>query len=123
MTLYPYLFFTGNCAEAMEFYKSVFGGKLEVMPNPDGNGIMHADLTAEDISFFASDGTRTTPYDVSCISMSLNGKDADRLTECFHKLSEGGTVTSELKVETWGDTFGTVTDKFGIDWMVNISAN
>jgi len=123
MQLYPYLFFTGNCQEAMEFYQTVFGGELKTMPNPDGKGLMHADLSGGDISFMASDGTRTEPYDVCRISMSLTGSDSDKLTAAFNKLAEGGNVDHELKTETWGDTFGSLTDKFGIDWNVNISAN
>lgn len=121
MKLYPYLFFTGNCAEAMEFYQSIFGGELKMVPHPDGKGTMHADLSGGDISFMASDGTRTEPYERSNISLSLNGSDAEKLTETFNKLSEGATDITELKVESWGDTFGQLTDKFGIDWMVNIS--
>jgi PhnB protein len=70
----------------------------------------------------ASDGTRTEPYETSCISLSLNGTDADKITAAFEKLSAGGKVTNPMKVESWGDTFGELTDKFGIDWMVNISA-
>lgn len=83
---------------------------------------MHADLQGEDIHFFACDGTRTTPYETSFITLSLNGSDTEKLTTTFNKLSEGGTITSALKTESWGDIFGMVTDKFGVDWMVNIHA-
>ena len=123
MNLHPYLFFTGNCAEAMEFYHGIFGGELKTLPNPDGKGIMHADLSGGDIEFMASDSDRTEPYDVSYVTLSLSGTDADKITTAFNKLAEGGKITDPLKTETWGDTFGTVTDKFGIDWMVNFSAN
>jgi len=107
----------------MEFYKGIFGGELKVTPNQDGNGVMHADLSGGDISFMASDGTRTTPYETCRITLSLSGTDSEKITNAFNRLGEGGTVESELKTESWGDTFGSVTDKFGIDWMVNISAN
>jgi PhnB protein len=122
MILDSYLFFTGNCQEAMDFYKSVFGGELNVMPNQDGKGVMHALLSGGDIRLMASDGTRTEPYETSQISLSLSGNDADHITEVFNQLAEGGSVTAPLKVEVWGDTYGAVTDKFGIDWMVNIAA-
>ena len=121
MNLHPYLFFTGNCAEAMEFYKIIFGGELKLVPNQDGKGIMHADLSGGDLELLASDGTRTTPYETSSISLALTGSDNEKITGAFHKLSEGGTVTAALKTESWGDTYGSLTDKFGIDWMVNIS--
>jgi len=123
ITLSPYLFFTGNCQEAMEFYKEVFGGELQTSPNPDGKGLMHADLSGGVIDLMASDGTRTTPYEVCRISLSLSGTDTEKLTELFDKLSEGGKDITALKTESWGDVFGSLTDKFGIDWLVNISAS
>lgn len=106
----------------MEFYKDIFDAELTTTPNPNGKGIMHADLTSDEISFFASDGDRTEPYGPSFISMSLTGSDTEKLTTIFNKLSEGGRDIVPLKVESWGDTFGSLTDKFGVDWMVNISA-
>jgi len=126
ITLDPYLFFTGNCKEAMEFYKEVFGGELKVMMNegnPEMAGtVMHAYLSGGDATLMASDGTRKDPYETSFISLSLGGSDAERLTELFNKLADGGKVTSALKTESWGDTFGSLTDKFGVDWQVNISS-
>ena len=126
VTFNPYLFFTGNCKEAMEFYKEVFGGNVEYamfegMPEMDGK-VMHAHLTGGLIEFMASDGMRTEPYGVCSITLSLGGKDTEVLTGLFNKLAEGGKIDSPLKVEAWGDTFGTLTDKFGTDWMVNIAA-
>ncbi len=122
MNLHPYIFCTGNAQETMEFYKEVFGGELKTMPNPNGKGLMHADLKGGDIELMASDGDRTTPYETSRISLSLSGTDKEKLTATFNKLAEGGTIESPLKTESWGDTFGMLTDKFGVDWMVNISA-
>jgi PhnB protein len=122
MYLRPYLFFTGNALEAMTWYHSIFGGTMDTLPNQDGNGLMHADLKGGLVEFMGSDGTRTTPYETSQISMSLHGNDAEVITAVFHKLAEGGTVTQDLQTESWGDTFGQLTDKFGIDWMVNIAA-
>ena len=125
VTLHPYLFFIGNCREAMEFYKSIFGGELEIMENQGelAGTIMHAHLKGGLVSFMASDGTRRTPYEPSFITMSLNGSDSSQLSKVFDLLSEGGTVTYPMKLEVWGDMYGTVTDKFGVDWMVNISAH
>jgi PhnB protein len=53
--------------------------------------------------------------------VSLSGDDADDLRRYFAKLSEGGTVTVALEKQMWGDEFGMCTDRFGINWMVNIS--
>ena len=126
VALNPYLFFTGDCKQAMEFYQSVFGGSLEIVTfadygqteNPDN--IMHANLKGGLVEFMGSDGTRTTPYDISRISMALGGSDAAAMTEAFNKLSEGGKVDQALGPAPWGGQFGMCTDKFGIDWMVNI---
>lgn len=121
ITINPYLFFTGNCKEAMEFYKGVFGGELDLTPNEDQT-MMHAQLSGGVISLMACDGDRRTPYEKSYVSLSLNGSDTEKLTALFNQLAEGGEITSGLKQEVWGDTFGTLTDKFSVDWMVNISA-
>ncbi len=123
MTLIPYLFFIGNCEEAMNYYHGIFGGKLKTVPNEGGQGLMHADLSGGDICFMASDGTRTTPYETSYVTLSLNGTDSEKITGAFTKLSEGGIVTHPLQPMPWGDTHGALTDKYGVDWMVNIAAN
>jgi PhnB protein len=124
VNLDPYIFFPGNCKEAMDFYQSIFGGELMISPMPgDEAKVMHADLKGGVISFMASDSDRTEPYPTSSITLSISGTDSEKITELFNKLADGGKITSPLKVESWGDTFGGVTDKFGTDWMVNIGAN
>ena len=130
--LNPYLNFNGTCQEAMEFYKSVFGGKLEMTNYLDGGMsqsaddekfIMHAMLEAENgITFMASDGKSNASSDTEAsIQMSLSGDNTDELSGYFNKLSSGGTITEPLVEAPWGDTFGMLTDKFGINWMVNIA--
>jgi PhnB protein len=130
--LNPYLRFKDNTREAMEFYKSVFGGELTLntfgesgasqTPSED-NLIMHAMLEADNgIIFMASDTPTGMEYvSGSSISMSLSGDNEAELTAYFEKLSTGGTVAEPLVKAPWGDTFGMFTDKFGIDWMVNIA--
>jgi PhnB protein len=130
--LNAYLSFGGNCQEAMEFYKSVFGGKLEMTNYLDGGMsqsaddeklIMHAMFEADNgITFMASDGRSTTDAELEpMIQLSLSGDDSDELTSYFNKLAENGTVREPLVQAPWGDTFGMLTDQFGIQWMVNIS--
>ena len=92
------------------------------MPNADGKGLMHAHLKGGDVVLMASDGDRATPYETSRITLSLSGTDGEKITSSFNALAEGGEITSPLKTESWGDTFGMLTDKFGIDWTVNISS-
>lgn len=131
MILEVYLYFTGNCREAMEFYREVFGGELFIQTHGEALGdaagdrkdkVMHASLRADGIHFMASDSDRKEPFGDSFVSLSLSGSDDKEIRTIFDKLSQGGKVASELKKEFWGDIFGSVTDKFGVDWMVNIVA-
>lgn len=130
IVLNPYLFFQGNCQEAMEFYKSIFGGDLTMQtyegapidtpPGMEGK-VMHAGLSGGEVDIMASDTTNASPK-AAKVCLSLSGDDAEKLTTLFNRLSEDVEVEYPLKKEFWGDTFGSVTDKFGIEWMVNISA-
>ncbi len=130
ITLDAYIFFDGDCRAAMEFYKGVFGGELDLrtyadMPGSDEankDKIMHAVLKSDDLHFMASDGREGQVSRGSKIELTLSGDDAARLQKIFEGLSEGGKVKYKLEKQFWGDTFGTLTDKYGIDWQVNISA-
>jgi PhnB protein len=130
--LNPYISFKDNAREAMEFYKSVFGGKLDMTTFKDGgappdpsqeNNIMHAMLEADNgIVFMAADTPNGMTYqEGSSISMSLSGDNEEELRGYWDKLSEGSTPGMPLEKAPWGDTFGMLTDKFGIHWMVNIT--
>lgn len=133
VTLNPYIYFKGQCREAMEFYKSVFGGDLNVMSYEDmpddtpgleeidKSWLMHASLNGGDAALMASDTLQASPK-AAKIDLSLGGTNEARLREIFEKLSEGGTVNTELRKEFWGDTFGSLTDKFGVTWMMNITS-
>jgi PhnB protein len=131
--LNPYLNFKNDAREAMQFYKSVFGGTLNLQtfkdlhasqdPSEDDK-IMHSVLEADGITFMASDTPDRMEYQPghTNFGMSLQGEDAAELSGYFKKLSAGGAVTMPLEKAAWGDTFGMVTDKFGISWLVNITA-
>jgi PhnB protein len=131
--LNPYLGFKDNARDAMEFYKSVFGGTLELhtfkeyhsSEDPrDDNKIMHSMLETENgMLLMASDMPDSMEYKIgSNISISLSGDNEAELTEYFEQLSKEGTITMPLMKAPWGDSFGMCSDKFGISWMVNISA-
>ncbi|MDB5166401.1 MAG: hypothetical protein JWM37_473 [Candidatus Saccharibacteria bacterium] len=132
--LNPYIGFRDNAREALEFYKEVFGGKLTLNTfgdlgathDPsDVDKIMHGMLETESgLVLMGSD----TPADMNFaaganISISLSGDDEAELSGYYKKLSDGGTVTMPLTKASWGDTFGMVTDRFGIGWLVNITAS
>jgi PhnB protein len=132
-TLNPYLGFRGNAREAMEFYQSVFGGALTVSTfaefqaasEPEENDlIMHAQLTTDGgLVLMGSDTPNRMDYNVGdTIAISLSGDDNDELTGYYDALIEGGTVLQPLTKATWGDSFGMFIDRFGVRWLVNISA-
>jgi PhnB protein len=130
--LNPYLSFKDNTREAMEFYRTVFGGKLELStfkdfhasqdPSED-NMIMHSVLEADNgITFMASDTPSRMEYRAGTnMSMSLSGDNEAELKAYFEKLSVGGMVTMPLEKAIWGDSFGMCTDKYGVQWLVNIA--
>ena len=136
--LNPYLFFGGDCREAMEFYKTIFGGELTISTFGDGPAeahqdpaanteaikpkVMHAKLAGE-VTILASDnphGTSASSNDK--FSLSLEGSDEAKLTDYFNKLSKNGNITAPLIKQFWGDTFGMLTDQFQVNWMVNVTS-
>ncbi len=130
--LNPYLNFRDNTREAMEFYKTVFGGKVTMStfkefhasqdPSED-NLIMHSVLEADNgITFMASDTPNRMEHRVGTnFSMSLSGDNEAELSTYFEKLAASGKVTMPLQKAIWGDSFGMLTDKFGVQWLVNIT--
>ena len=129
--LNPYLSFTDNARQAMEFYEGVFAGTLTLntfgefgaQDTPEADKIMHAQLeTDAGLTLMGADtppGMEHNPGNT--ITVSLSGDDGDELRGYWEKLSEGGTVTMPLEKQMWGDEFGMCVDKFGVPWMVNIS--
>ena len=125
----PYLFFKGKAREAMEFYKNIFGGELSMQTyaeagqgRPEGmtdDMLMHARLSSEEIDILSSDTAAASP-EAKKITLTIEGDDESRLTQIFEKLSEGGRIISPLKKEFWGDIYGSLTDRFGIEWMIDI---
>ncbi len=129
--LNPYLNFKDTTAQAMEFYKSVFGGKLDMQSFKDFHAsqepsedekIMHAVLITDNgMTIMAADTPKSMEFKPgSNFSISLSGDDESELRSYFVKLAEGGTVTMPLEKAAWGDIFGMCVDKFGTSWLVNI---
>jgi len=130
--LNPYIGFDNNAREAMEFYQQVFGGTLELHTFKEYNAsqdpseddkIMHGVLqSGAGITLMGSDTPNSMAHKSgSSISLSLNGDNLGTLQEYFDRLSKDGTVTMPLMKAPWGDSFGMCTDKFGVNWMVNVA--
>jgi PhnB protein len=129
--LNPYLSFDDTAADAMEFYRSVFGGELQVnrfrdMPMPgiddsDADKVMHAMLAVSDSVTIMGADTPSSMERSANGTVSLSGDDDATLRAWWGGLSEGATVTMPLEVAPWGDAFGQLTDRFGVAWMFNIA--
>jgi PhnB protein len=130
-----YLNFRGTARDALDFYRSVFGGELNVMTFKDqgmpvgddeGDLVMHGQLEIDGEPFImASDVPSHMEYrpGENTFSVSLSGDDEAVLTRWFTGLSDGATVTQPLEKAPWGDSFGMLKDRFGVSWLVNISGS
>jgi PhnB protein len=127
----PYINFQGHAREALEFYHEALGGDITLMA-ADSNGslgqagpedsIMHGAVMSDGLLIMGSDGHPDYPPTLGDnVAIALSGSDRERLTLAFDKLSADGIVKQPLKTESWGDLHGYFIDKFGINWMVNIS--
>ena len=128
----PYLFFDGRCEEAIEFYKSALGAKVDMLmrfkDNPDpqpgmcppgsDDKVMHAALRIGDAVVMASDGMAGGKPEFKGFSLSVNAADAAEADRLFAALGKGGSVTMPLGKTFFSPRFGMVTDKFGVGWMV-----
>ena len=125
--LNPYLTFGSNAREAMEWYKNVFGGELNLQTFKEANAaptpeleelIMHGELvTADGMTLMGSDDPEGKSYPAS---VAISGEDESVLRGYWDKLADGATILAPFETAPWGDTFGMLTDKFGIRWMINV---
>jgi len=128
----PYLFFDGNCAEAMRFYERLLGGKIEAMmthaespapaQSPPGmsDRIMHARLNVGGRILMASDSMVGKPIGGSKgFSLSLSYATTGEAKKIFDALAEGGRVTMPMQESFWAKAFGMLVDRYGTAWMVN----
>jgi PhnB protein len=130
--LNAYLFFPGNTEQAIAFYQQVFGGQVTITRRGDvdptatseqeKNQVINALLIGGDITLRASDREDASADPQTRIELSLIGTDDARLRALFDGLADGGTVVTKLERQFWGDIFGSVIDKYGIGWQVNIGA-
>ena len=126
-----YLFFNGNCAQAMPFYERALGGKLEMMmtygqsPQPEhcpagsAERIMHSRLVIDGRALMASDVPQGHSHTgINGFALSLNYSTADEARRVFKALADGGSVTMPMDKTFWAEAYGMLTDRFGTPWMV-----
>ena len=125
----PYIAFKGNCREAIDFYKEALGaeelfsqtyGESPMSDMGPADNIMHATIKVGDTHIMMCDDPRpdvaATP---SNISLAVGLDDTTKAKTVFNKLADGGNVTMPIDKTFWAEAFGMLTDKFGINWMVN----
>jgi len=132
--LNPYLSFRDDAREAMEFYRSVFGGELTISTFGDFGAsddpsekdkVMHSQLESPGgLVLMGADTPNSMDFTSGGnVSVSLSGDDEAGLTGYWQKLSDGGTVQEPLSKAPWGDSFGMCVDRFGVGWLVNIAGS
>ena len=130
-----YLSFSGNCLEAMNFYKECLGGELsfqtigesplsEKMPKKMKDCILHATLTKGLLVLMASDMVGENGLiKGNNVSLSLHCNSEEEIKKFYEKLSAGGIKNHPLEVSFWGALFGDITDKFGNHWILHFNKN
>ena len=128
-----YLAFNGNCAEAMRFYESALGGKLEVLmsgaespmaeqiPKASAHRILHARLVLPGGgTIFAGDCPEHVPYEgIKGVSITVDYATTDEAEKVFAALASGGQVSMPMQAAFWAKRWGMLVDKFGTPWIVN----
>lgn len=132
MAVEVYLIFNGNCREAVTFYEQVFNtDKAEIMtfgdspsdpsyplPEEAKNLVMHTRLSILGSTVMFSDTFPGSPFTIgNNVTLAVVTDDEAQLRQAFEKLKEGGKVTMELQETFWSKCYGSLTDKFGIEWQ------
>jgi PhnB protein len=132
----PYLFFGGRCEEALEFYRTALGARVDMLmlykdspePPPPGmlqpgfeNKVMHAEFSVGGTTMMASDGC-TEGLSFSGFSLALTVPTEAEADRAFAALANGGQIQMELTKTFWSPRFGMLTDRFGVGWMISVEA-
>lgn len=133
MELNPYIAFKGNCREAIEFYKHALGaevlftqtvGESPMSDMGPAENIMHCSIKIGESMVMLCDDMRPDGGGGGVnISLAIGLNDTARAKVLFDNLAQGGTVVMPLDKTYWAEAFGVVTDKFGVQWMVNCDSS
>ena len=130
MSVHPYLFFSGDCAEAFTRYQEVFGGDLQIMthadlpegaepmPGAEPHHVMHASLTIGDGLLMGSDDPTGDGGPKVGVAVTYTAPDEQVAKQTFEALADGGNVTMPFAPTFWSRGFGACNDRFGVPWMV-----
>ncbi len=131
MQVQPYMFFDGRCEEALQYYSKHLDAKVEMLmrykesPEPPmpghqvpGDKVMHAAFRIGETQVLASDGFASGKPKFEGIALSISARDDAHAKRIFGALADGGSVTQPLMKTFFASSFGMVSDKFGVHWMV-----
>ena len=131
MTITPYLFLSGNCAEAFNRYHEIFGGDLEVMthadlppdaepmPGAEPHHVMHAALTFDGGTIYGSDDPTGDDGPKTGVAITYTAPDEATARKVFEALADGGRIDMEFEATFFSKGFGACNDQFGVPWMVD----
>lgn len=130
MKVLPYLAFSGECQEAINFYAKCLNAEVTKrisfedakmdIPTSYRSKLQHAEVKGKGVHFFAYDAAPDTPLNNgNKIHMSVDVNDAKEAEKIFNELSSGGQINEPFNEKHWGALYGRCTDKFGVHWMVN----
>ncbi len=137
MLVQPYLFFDGRCEEALDFYRRTLGAEVTMLmrykesPEPPQPGrlppgaedkVMHANVRIGQTTLLASDGHCQGRPSFQGFALSLTVPDDAEAGRVFAALSDGGKVQMPLSKTFFSSSFGMLTDRFGVMWMVLVGA-
>lgn len=133
MSFNPYLFFSGDCAEAFRRYHEIFGGELQITTNADlppgqepmtgaePHHVMHASIALGGGFLMGSDDPTGDGGPKVGASVHYSAPDVDAANRVFDALADGGKVTMPLTATFWSAGFGMCNDRFGVPWMVDVA--
>ena len=132
MTPIPYVFFNTGTREAFETYGRIFGSAPQIMsfgdlpPGEDSgmgpvpaDAVMHAAVQVGGGWIYGSDDPSGTSSAMAGCNIHVEFDTADEATRVWNALAEGGEVRMALEPTFWAPLFGTLTDRFGVRWMIS----
>jgi len=132
MQVQPYLFFDGRCQEAIDFYRQALGAEVQMLmqykdspvqtsqPPESGNKVMHASRRIGETELLMSDGMCQGKPSFQGFSLAVSPADDAAAQKTFAALGDGGTVTMPLGRTFFASSFGMLTERFGVGWMVMV---
>lgn len=130
MRIEAYLSYRGNCQQAFNFYKEIFGGEIKNTETYEDKEIdipenyrkkwQHAELRGKNFTILGYDASPDTPLNEgSNMHLGVDMDSEEDAKNAFDELSQGGQVHTHFQKTSWGAFYGRCTDKYGIGWMIN----